>query len=75
MLSRLARSTNTRTVPDRPTGTHPVVKGPLEAPPRERPGSSNEHDRAVYTCSGGYQFEAIVSTSVRCPHCGETQAW
>ena len=32
-------------------------------------------DQAVYTCQCGYVFEAPVSTSVGCPHCGGTQAW
>jgi DNA-directed RNA polymerase subunit RPC12/RpoP len=29
----------------------------------------------MYTCSCGYVFEADVSTSVACPHCGTGQAW
>jgi rubrerythrin len=32
-------------------------------------------DRAQYACSCGYVFEADVSTSVSCPHCGTPQAW
>ena len=32
-------------------------------------------DRAVYNCSCGYVFEADVTTSVTCPHCGTGQAW
>ena len=32
-------------------------------------------DQAVYACACGYVFEATVSTSVDCPHCGDTQAW
>ena len=32
-------------------------------------------DRATYTCACGYVFEADVSTSVACPHCGTGQAW
>jgi rubrerythrin len=32
-------------------------------------------DQAVYTCQCGYVFEATVSTSVDCPHCGAAQAW
>ncbi len=32
-------------------------------------------DEAVYSCSCGFVFEAQVSTSVGCPHCGDTQAW
>ena len=29
----------------------------------------------MYTCQCGYVFEALVSTSVDCPHCGGAQAW
>jgi hypothetical protein len=32
-------------------------------------------DQALYNCGCGYVFEAPVSTSVGCPHCGDTQAW
>ncbi len=32
-------------------------------------------DQALYSCQCGYVFEATVSTSVGCPHCGTTQAW
>jgi hypothetical protein len=32
-------------------------------------------DSALYSCSCGYQFQAPVSASVSCPHCGTGQAW
>jgi hypothetical protein len=32
-------------------------------------------DTALYTCTCGYQFDAPVSASVSCPHCGQGQAW
>ena len=32
-------------------------------------------DRALYACMCGYAFEAKVTTSVDCPHCGTEQAW
>ena len=32
-------------------------------------------DLANYTCRCGCQFEAAVTTTVACPHCGEQQAW
>jgi len=57
-----------------------------EAPAAPQPGdqladerrlreSGGPHDRAMYTCGCGYVFEADVSTSVACPHCGSAQAW
>lgn len=43
-------------------------------PGRDRRGGPPE-DRAQYTCQCGYVFEALVTTSVGCPHCGSKQAW
>jgi rubrerythrin len=37
--------------------------------------SGGPEDRAMYTCTCGYVFQAEVSTSVACPHCGAGQAW
>jgi rubrerythrin len=42
---------------------------------RHREGAVPE-DNAHYACpTCGCAFEARVSTSVHCPHCGDTQAW
>jgi hypothetical protein len=76
------------TEPRRRTGglrrTHPPSHAePPAAQPRE-PDLSDERraresggplDHAMYTCTCGYVFEAKVSTSVACPHCGAHQAW
>ena len=47
-------------------------------PPRHGGASRRDHEergRTVYRCSAGHTFEGpAVSTSVRCPHCGEQQA-
>jgi hypothetical protein len=32
-------------------------------------------DLAAYSCQCGYLFQAAVSTTVACPHCGTSQAW
>jgi hypothetical protein len=37
--------------------------------------SGGPDDRAHYRCSCGFAFDAPVSTSVACPHCGTGQAW
>jgi hypothetical protein len=42
---------------------------------RERRDTGPSQDRALYTCECGYAFEALVTTSVGCPHCARTQAW
>jgi hypothetical protein len=43
-------------------------------PRRDRqPGPPQDH--AIYNCHCGFVFQAAVSTSVGCPHCGGTQAW
>ena len=46
-----------------------------DAPSRERRHGGPIEDRALYTCECGYAFEALVTTSVGCPHCSRTQAW
>ncbi|MHA6623734.1 hypothetical protein [Pseudonocardia sp. DLS-67] len=43
-------------------------------PLRER-DADRPDDRALYHCHCGYVFQAPVSTSVGCPHCGSAQAW
>jgi len=42
---------------------------------RRRREAGGSEDHAVYTCQCGFVFEALVSTSVDCPHCGGSQAW
>ena len=67
------------------------VEGRSEAPPvpasppaqprddlrqeRRMRESGGPDDRAHYRCVCGYAFDAPVSTSVACPHCGTGQAW
>jgi hypothetical protein len=46
----------------------------LQAERRHRASVAPE-DTAHYGCSCGFQFQAPVSTSVTCPHCGTAQAW
>ncbi|HEY6759409.1 MAG TPA: hypothetical protein VI318_07965 [Baekduia sp.] len=41
---------------------------------RHRESVASE-DTAYYACSCGFQFQAPVTTSVTCPHCGTAQAW
>jgi hypothetical protein len=56
-----------------------AVKQPNAAAPARPAGRRRElgpaQDQATYSCSCGYVFEASVSTSVGCPHCGTAQAW
>ncbi len=42
---------------------------------RSRRSGGSTQDRALYSCGCGYAFDALVSTSVDCPHCGDRQAW
>jgi predicted RNA-binding Zn-ribbon protein involved in translation (DUF1610 family) len=37
--------------------------------------AAKPEDVGTYTCPCGFQWEAAVSTSVDCPHCGASQAW
>jgi hypothetical protein len=44
-------------------------------PDGERRDRDLSQDTAVYTCQCGMVFQALVNTSVDCPHCGGPQAW
>ena len=61
-------------------------EAPQAAPPAALPARDHAHerraresggpiDRASYACGCGLVFEAPVSTTVSCPHCGDPQAW
>jgi hypothetical protein len=65
-----------------------VFGRPADTPEEEPAPIADEHvaerrhrasvapeDTAHYSCSCGYQFQASVTTSVCCPHCGTGQAW
>jgi hypothetical protein len=58
------------------TAVEPASNPPAQAAPqaRERAAGGPE-DRASYRCPCGCVFEASVSTTVGCPHCGSAQAW
>jgi hypothetical protein len=58
--------------PDRPDATVEVQPPNPEARVREAGGPE---DRAQYACGCGMVFQAPVSASVACPHCGSGQAW
>ena len=51
----------------------PALASPRARSAAPQPGPSQ--DRLLYNCHCGFVFEAPVSTSVGCPHCGDTQAW
>jgi hypothetical protein len=56
----------------------PAAEAPAEADhPAERRHRAcvSPQDSALYTCGCGVAFQAAVSTSVTCPHCGAGQAW
>jgi hypothetical protein len=62
-----------RTQPRRRTAP-PRVPARAHAQDRDR-RSGGPQDRALYSCSCGFAFKATVTTTVGCPHCGQTQAW
>jgi hypothetical protein len=68
---RLARATSRAAIASQTTAE---PSRPAPAPLRERDAGGPE-DRAVYQCPCGCVFEASVSTTVGCPHCGDAQAW
>lgn len=82
MRVRPKRSLITRR-PDR--SVHPAPRTAAPNPPapaaqehsheRRARESGGPIDNAQYSCGCGYVFQAAVSTSVACPHCGTGQAW
>jgi hypothetical protein len=75
---RPRRWTPGRVSEDRVTAPELPVREPATraaAPERRRREQGPPQDEALYTCSCGFVFHAAVSTSVGCPHCGDTQAW
>jgi hypothetical protein len=82
---RRARSERRPHIFGRPTDdVEPVAPATAAAPvqpvdehlaERRHRDSVTPEDSALYGCSCGFQFQAPVSTSVSCPHCGTGQAW
>ena len=58
--------------PDRPATQ--TARPPHATAARRRLEPATE-DQAMYSCACGFIFQAAVSTSVGCPHCGGSQAW
>jgi hypothetical protein len=55
--------------------SRPATQNATPAPVRSERTSGPSQDQALYNCHCGYVFNALVSTTVGCPHCGNTQAW
>jgi hypothetical protein len=53
----------------------PATHAPEAPAVRSTRAGGPSQDTALYNCYCGFVFEAAVSTSVGCPHCGGTQAW
>jgi hypothetical protein len=71
-----------KTTRQRPTAPPAPRRELPEERTRRRNGPENRElraggpqDRALYICRCGSAFQAVVSASVRCPHCGDLQAW
>jgi hypothetical protein len=60
-----------------PADERPLGEPPTPAPARgaQRRLEPATEDQAMYSCECGFIFQAAVSTSVGCPHCGGSQAW
>jgi len=79
MRARIPLTTERRRTPASRRGHAVARPAPLPEPDRSPEARSREAggpvDQARYSCVCGYAFEAAVSTSVSCPHCGAGQAW
>ena len=66
-LDRSAHPAPRAAAPPEPETAHP-----MQARAKR---SGGPMDNAQYRCGCGMVFDAAVSTSVACPHCGTDQAW
>lgn len=74
--TRLTRSPTRPRLVRRAQRTAPAApEAPTPSPFSRERAAGGPEDRASYRCTCGYVFEAPVSASVGCPHCGSTQAW
>ena len=77
--ARTARPRRAKAAAPRHEGTRPEPsRAAASAPgsPKERAvREGGPQDRALYICRCGSAFQAAVSASVSCPHCGDAQAW
>jgi hypothetical protein len=76
---RSARRSRRRTT-QQPTARTPApprvaVAAPADSAAQRVRDAGGPVDRAFYSCACGLLFEAKVSTTVMCPHCGAGQAW
>jgi rubrerythrin len=71
LTTRIPKPRRSRPAP--PEEEAPVSREAAETRDARRGGGPE--DRALYSCMCGYAFEAKVTTSVDCPHCGTEQAW
>jgi len=63
-----------RALRERDRADAPVAEPSITVEARVREAGGPE-DSAHYTCSCGMVFQASVSASVSCPHCGLDQDW
>ena len=74
--SLLRREAPATEVAEPPADSQPAAGGEDELfDERRLRASGGPNDRAQYTCGCGFVWEADVSASVACPHCGASQAW
>ena len=61
--------------PEAPAPAASAAPAPVDADQERERTAPGPEDRALFSCRCGSVFQASVTASVRCPHCGESQAW
>jgi hypothetical protein len=74
-LQRLADRRRRRDPHPHLSAARPAPEPPSAEPEQRTREAGGSEDVATYTCACGFHWEAPVSTSVECPHCGAGQAW
>ena len=72
-LTRLPKRRHAR--PTRIDRSAPTAEPVPKPAMRDARRGGGPEDSALYACMCGYAFQAAVTTSVHCPHCGTQQAW
>jgi hypothetical protein len=75
MRAQLRRIAKKRTGPPRRRHAEPAPAAAAVEPEALVREAGGPDDTETHSCECGYVFEAAVSTTVACPHCGASQAW
>jgi hypothetical protein len=75
LTTRLPKRRSSRPARSASPAREPAASAAPASPRSAARRGGGPEDSALYSCMCGYAFQAAVTTSVGCPHCGTQQAW